>query len=467
MSRLKRIAAKAAPTTLILTLGAYADPQPVGDTPTRATTPNGHYISWREHIIDDTEIAGFPLSGSDGLVMGDIDNDGSEDIVSVHESDVQYDGTPDGHVRIAFGSGDPQRWHSITLSEGTEAGAPEDASIADVNGDGYPDVMVASELAHLVYFQNPGRDTRTVPWQRLILPVTRNRGSYIRVFLADFNGDGQPEAVAPNKGAQNPEAGDFEKRTPVSVFSFEDNPLGDWQERELGRYSVPQNSEPVDIDADGDLDIVGGSRGERRIFIFENVSGPEPGFREWRVDIDSTMTAGFNMDYADFNGDGRLDIVSATPEGLAWLAQPQELSGVWKAHPIGSFGPDLMTAIVVADIDSDGDPDVLSGSYSRGPRDRDGDVGLNTPLGRLGWFANPGSPGKPWVRHDISRRKRGMFDKFISRDLDGDGDIDFVGTRGNSDPYDGVFWLEQVRTVTPSRSFVPARTDESEEVSLP
>ena len=60
-----------------------------------------------------------------------------------------------------------------------------------------------------------------------------------------------------------------------------------------------------------------------------------------------------------------------------------------------------------------------------------------------------------------------MFDKFIARDVDKDGDIDLVSTRGNSAPYDGVFWLEQVRTDLPVLRFIPARVKESEEVPLP
>jgi hypothetical protein len=72
-----------------------------------------------------------------------------------------------------------------------------------------------------------------------------------------------------------------------------------------------------------------------------------------------------------------------------------------------------------------------------------------------------------WQRHDISRRKRGMFDKFMARDLDGDGDMDFLGTRGNSYPYDGVFWLEQVRSVSPRAAFERAREQESDEMPLP
>ena len=155
-----------------------------------------------------------------------------------------------------------------------------------------------------------------------------------------------------------------------------------------------------------------------------------------------------------------------TREGLAWLKQPEEPSGIWLLREIGSTHPDSATGLRLADIDGDGDQDLLTGGYSRGPRDRDGDPPLTTSLGRLAWFENPGSE-QVWVRHDISRRYRGMFDAFVARDMDGDGDVDFVGTRGNSYPYDGVFWLEQRRTERPVQSFTRARQADSAEVALP
>ena len=105
--------------------------------------------------------------------------------------------------------------------------------------------------------------------------------------------------------------------------------------------------------------------------------------------------------------------------------------------------------------------------YSRGPRDVDGDVTPEDPLGRLAWFENPASEGGAWIRHDVSRRKRGMFDKFIPLDMDGDGDIDFVSTRGNSIPNDGVFWLEQVRSDRPLPAFEAARENDSAQMPLP
>ena len=57
------------------------------------------------------------------------------------------------------------------------------------------------------------------------------------------------------------------------------------------------------------------------------------------------------------------------------------------------------------------------------------------------------------VRHDISPWIRGMFDRYVSRDLDRHGAKDLISPRGNSGDYDGVFWLEQVGTKVPVPSF--------------
>ena len=451
----------------------------ISESMTRAQAADGSYISWREHIIDDPEVAGFALSGSDGLVMGDIDRDGVEDIVSVHESDAEYDSAshtpgfmppPEGTVRIAFGSPDPQRWFNITIAEGTDAPAPEDAVLVDLNSDGYLDVVVAAEQSHLIYLQNPGASARSAIWPRLILPMTQGRGSYIRVFAADFDGNGVPELTAPNKGAQSPGPEDYARSTPVELYELAGDPLigESWQRSVLGSYSIPQNAEPVDLDGDGDMDIIVGARGDARLVFFENLGAGSLDFKDHAIGIFGGNLAGFNLEYTDLNNDGRLDIIGLSTNGqFMWIEQPQNIDDTWNAHTIGSILPDALVGMEIADIDNDGDVDVMVGSYSRGPRTGDGDVDVDDALGRLAWFENPGVAESQWSRHDISRRKRGMFDKFIARDVDADGDMDFLATRGNSAPFDGVFWLEQVRSEAPRRNFVPARAEESDEIPLP
>jgi hypothetical protein len=317
---------------------------------------------------------------------------------------------------------------------------------------------------------------------------TRNRGSFIRVFFADLNGDTRPEIVTANKGAQSPRRD--QPASAISWFEINGNPLDAtaWIEHELTRVIWPINSQPVDLDRDGDVDIVGGSVAETRMLLFENLGTRLPSFRTHPMAIEGTslvgdrrppnrrndtgaLVSGFNMDFVDLSGDGRLDIVtfefaSVVGRSIVWLEQPSSIGGTWRLHAIGDYAPDEVVGLVAADINGDRLPDVMTGGYSAGTRDADTDLAGIAPSGRLAWYQNPGTIDAPWTRHDISRRRRGMFDTFVPHDMDRDGDIDFLSTRGNSKPYDGVFWLEQVRTPAPVSAFTRARVEDSPEVPL-
>jgi len=470
----------------------------VAATPVTATAADGQYISFIEHRIDDEGLnGGIALRGGDGLAMADIDLDGHEDIASVHEDS--------NHLRLAFGTGKLGKWELLTVAQGADVAAIEDVAIGDLDGDGWPDLVAACEDAHLIFFRNPGRNARTSAWDRLIPEDTQGRGSWLRVFLADLDSDGHLDIIAPNKGSADiidPSANSSADH-PTSVFFLDGDPLeqSSWREQVLYRNGVPNTAMPVDIDNDGDLDVLAAERMTQQLVMLENAGATPggiamhdygvsiaPGFATasgWRATSGALQSA-----FADLDGDGRQDLVAAFTEtgatgdnsppllALGWLRRPASLDQPWTYFRIGDTLPDVIIGISLADIDSDGDLDamtggysglnIMTGAYSGATRHADDPrVTPSSTVGRMAWFENPGDPREAWRRHDISRQVRGMYDAFVARDLDHDGDMDFVATRGNSGNLDGVFWLEQLRTPEPRPAFVPAHRNDSRALPLP
>lgn len=476
---------------------ALTDPLTVAATPSDAVSADGRYISWVEHLIDAEDVnGGVPIRGGDGLVFSDLDRDGRLDIISVHEDS--------NHLRVAFATASPDKWILRTIAQGPLVEAIEDAAAGDLNGDGWPDLVIAAEEAHLAYFQNPGASARTAEWPSLIPEFAKGRGSWLRVFIADIDGDGKPDLAAANKGAPDiirPEAGDPDN-SPTSLITLSGAPLNaaSWHEQVLYHTGVPNTALPIDYDGDGDLDVLAAQRIQQKMVLVENQGKASDGslkIREWPINIAPAFPApddwrglanAFQAEFADLDRDGRVDLIVNVLErsksyqepkaGLGWLQQPATPDAPWLYHRIGGTLPDWVIGIHMADIDGDGDLDAVSGgysglnivegAYSGASRDFDDPtVDATSTVGRIAWFENPGEPVQAWKRHDITRQVRGMNDMFISRDMDGDGDVDLVTTRGNSGRFDGVVWLEQVRSKDQRPAYRAARKKESRHLPLP
>jgi hypothetical protein len=446
----------------LLLAGCTRTPVTVADTPTDARAAGGGYIGWKEHLIDDEEMGSIPIRGATRLLKADLDKDGHPDILSVHRES--------NHVRMAFGSADPDEWTLLSLVEGKEVADPRDIAVADLNGDGYPDVLAACGKGHLLYLQSPGGTVRGWVWKRVIPTVTEGRGAFVRVFVADLNKDGRPVVVAAYEDTRSGEG-------VVSWFEVPADPLdaAGWREHILAKTGNRVDAEPIDLDGDGDTDILVVSAGDSRIFWLENLGGKELRFKERPIQAagPSFQLGGPNVALADLNGDGRPDVILCTStKSVLWLEQPSNRADPWKTHLIGSLAPDQPVGLSVADINGDKKPDLMVGTAGPVPKSEDNPnpeakPNPSEPAGRLAWFENPGSPEGSWKRHDICRRQNGAFDAFVPWDMNGDGAVDFAGTRSRSGKYDGVYWLQQSRTKRPAKAFRPAREKGSPELPLP
>ena len=72
----------------------------------------------------------------------------------------------------------------------------------------------------------------------------------------------------------------------------------------------PQAIDVADIDGDGDLDIVSASAGDDKIALYENNGAANPTFTT--VVISTSADGAHDVSIADVDGDGDLDIVSAS-----------------------------------------------------------------------------------------------------------------------------------------------------------
>jgi hypothetical protein len=190
----------------------------------------------------------------------------------------------------------------------------------------------------------------------------------------------------------------------------------------------------ADIDGDGDLDLVVGA-GDGSLVYYENIgtaAAPQYALRTGVANPFDGIDAGDASApaLADLDGDGDMDLMLGAADGtlryfenLGTAIAPlyQERSGT--DHPLDGADVGLASAPVFADLDGDGDLDAIVGDHA----------------GALHYFENTGSATTPIYRErvGVANPLDGVVVGAMSRpalvDLDGDGDLDvLVGESGGT-----------------------------------
>jgi hypothetical protein len=160
-------------------------------------------------------------------------------------------------------------------------------------------------------------------------------------------------------------------------------------------------------------------------------------------DIDANFRGGYAVSVADFNQDGRADVIanSLQVNDVAWYENPGPSGGPWPRHVIV---PGMQSIVNQApeDIDGDGIPELALQSEFAMQAAKS--AGHN-------WIArSQGDPRKPWKAEKIDAFPTSHH--VVWADLDGDGrkellNAPLLGERSLSPTYDqdtaSMFWYDQ------------------------
>jgi hypothetical protein len=227
----------------------------------------------------------------------------------------------------------------------------------------------------------------------LDLPVTaKGVGDYGLTALVDLDKDGDLDFICGGRPFQ-----------PSQLYWFEFQKPDRWVRHLVGtNYLSDVGLASLDVDGDGWPDLVCSG------VWYRNTGHPRAEQFE-RIVFDPAAAGAHDILVADIDHDGKPDIVMMGDErtqlnALCWYSIPQNARSPWARHLIGPPVHGAITPSGVADLDGDGDLDVIRADT---------------------WFENKDGKGGEWVAHkNIPMGRRGPFGICVRTavmDLDGDG----------------------------------------------
>jgi hypothetical protein len=276
---------------------------------------------------------------SEAVEVADVNGDGKPDLVVVNRC--IDNGCVTGSVVVLLGNGDGSFQPAVTYASG---GADSwSLAVGDVNGDGKPDVAVANSASNTVSVLLGNGDGTF----QAALTYASGGSQALSVALADVNLDGKPDLVVSNIASGT-----------VGVLLGNGNgtfqPVVTYGSGALHPFSVAI----ADVNGDGKPDLLVAESDQAGVLL-----GNGDGTFQTAVTF-GTGGPSESIAAADVNGDSKMDLIvgnnNPTVSVLIGNGDGTFQSALtFGTGASGGFGATHPQALVVADVNGDGRPDLL------------------------------------------------------------------------------------------------------------